>query len=70
MGLEMFKFGWFKDSEKLFFTIRLIIKLDWQNSAHRLRDNYLTNRLVKFLQHRIKTWRVGALRACTSYHDF
>ena len=41
-----------------------------ENSAHRFRGNYLTNNLVKFLQDRIKPWRVGALRVCTDYHFF
>ena len=41
-----------------------------ENSAHRFEDNYLTNHLVKFLQDRIKPWRVGALRVCTVYHFF
>ena len=45
-----------------------------ENSAHRLVADYLTNYLAKFLQDRIKTWRVlrvlGALRVCTGYHFF
>ena len=41
-----------------------------ENSVHSLEDNYLTNHLVKFLQDRIKPWRVGALRVCTGYHFF
>ena len=31
MGLEIFNFRWFFGSEKLFFTIKLLIKLDRQN---------------------------------------
>ena len=30
MGLEIFNFRWFFGSEKLFFTIKLLIKLDRQ----------------------------------------
>ena len=41
-----------------------------ENSMHRFGDNYLTNHLVKFLQVRIKPWRVGALRVRTAYHFF
>ena len=40
------------------------------NSAHCFGDNYLTNHLVKFMQDRLKSWRVGALRVCTGYHFF
>ena len=28
-----------------------------ENSAHHFGDNYVTNHLVKFQQHRIKPWR-------------
>ena len=31
-------------------------------------DNYLTKHLVKFLQDRIKPWRVRAFKMCTGYH--
>ena len=41
-----------------------------ENSAHCFGDNYLTDHLIKFLQDRIKPWRVGALRVCTGYHFF
>ena len=41
-----------------------------ENFAHHLGDNYLANHLVKVLQDRSKTWRVGALRLCTGYHFF
>ena len=41
-----------------------------ENSADRFVNNYLTNHLAKFLQDRIKPWRVGALRVWTSYHFF
>ena len=41
-----------------------------EHFAHRFVDNYLTNHLAKFLQDRIKPWRVGALRICTGYHFF
>ena len=43
---------------------------NWWASQHRFGDNYLTNHHVKFLQDRIKPWRVGALRVCTGYHFF
>ena len=69
MGLEIFNFRWFYGSEKLFFSVdksRLTKKQE--NSAHRFGDNYLTDHLVKFLQVRIKPWKVGALRGCTGYH--
>ena len=39
-----------------------------ENSAHWFGDNYLINHLVKFLQDRIKPWRVGAPRVSTGYH--
>ena len=51
----MNKTGWTKNQE---------------NSAHCFVDNYLTNHYAKFLQDRIKPWRVGALRGCTGYHFF
>ena len=74
MAIEIFKFRWFQGSQKLFFTIKLLIKLDRQkkqeNSAHGFGDNYLTNHLVKFLQDRIKPWRVGALRVCTGSQSY
>ena len=72
MGLEIVDFQWFIDSRKLFFIIKLLIKLDrkknQENFAHRFGDNNLTNQLVKFLQDRITPWRVGALTMCTGYH--
>ena len=40
------------------------------NSAHYFVEHYITNHLVKFLQERIKPWRVGALRVCIGYHFF
>ena len=49
--------GDFTISEKLFFTIRLLIKRERQkyleNYAHGFGDNYLTNNFLKFLQDRI-----------------
>ena len=51
-------FGDFKVPKKLFFTIKLLIKLDRQkeqeNVTHGFGDNYLTNHLAKFLQDKIK----------------
>ena len=51
-------FGEFKVPKKLFFTIKLLIKLDRQkeqeNATHGFGDNYLTNHLAKFLQDKIK----------------
>ena len=41
-----------------------------ENSAHRFGGSYLTNHIVKFLQDRIKPWRVGALRVCAGFHFF
>ena len=41
-----------------------------ENSADCFVGNYFTNHLTKFLQHRIKPWRIGALRVCTGYHVF
>ena len=74
MGLGIFKFGWFQGSQKLLFAIKLSIKLDQQKIKkiphNRFGDNYLTNHVVIFLQDKIKTWRVGALRVCTGYHSF
>ena len=40
-----------------------------EHSAHCFGDDYLTDHHVKYLQDRIKVWRVGALkRVCTDYH--
>ena len=44
------------------------LTINQENSAHDFGDNYLTNHLIKFLQDKIKPWRVGALRVCTGYH--
>ena len=33
-------------------------------------DSYFTNHVAKFLQDRIKSWKVGALRVCTGYQFF
>ena len=41
-----------------------------KNSAGRFGENYLTNHLAKFLQDRIKPWRVGALGISTGYEIF
>ena len=41
-----------------------------ENSAQRFGDNYLTNHLVKFVQDRVKPWRVGALRVCAGNNFF
>ena len=54
-------------------TTNKITNKTWQtknqeNSAYDFGENYLTNHLVKFLQDRIKPWRVGALRVCTGYN--
>ena len=50
MGLAILNFRWFFGSEKLFFTIKLLIKLDGkkyqENSAHRFGYNDLTNHLI------------------------
>ena len=32
MGLKIFNFWWFYGSEKLFFSIKLLIKLSWQKN--------------------------------------
>ena len=52
MGLKIFNFRWFYGFENLFFSIKLLIKLDWQkkqeNSKQLFGDNYLTDHLVKF----------------------
>ena len=71
MGLEKFKFRWFAGSEKLFFTIQLLTKLERQRvKKHRFGDNYLTSYLVKFLQDKIQSWGVGALIVCTGCQFF
>ena len=73
MVLEIFKFQWFYGSKKLFLAIKVLIKLDRQKMKeipHTVLDTYLTNHLVKFLQDKIKPWRVGALRACTGCYQF
>ena len=41
-----------------------------ENSAHRFVDNYLTNHFTKFLQDKIKSWRVGALKSMHWYQLF
>ena len=41
-----------------------------ENSTQRFGKNYLANHLIKFLQDRIKPWKVGALKVCTGYHFF
>ena len=58
--------------QKLFFTIRLLIKHQQKkiNSAKCFGDNYLTSLSIKVLNHRIKPSRVGALRVSTGYHFF
>ena len=40
-----------------------------ENSTHRFTAN-LMNHLIKFLQDRIKPWRVRAFRVCTGYNFF
>ena len=74
IGLKIFNFRWFFWFRKTFLYHKIINKTqstkNQENSAHRFGDNYLTNHLVKFLQERIKHWRVGALRVCTGYHFF
>ena len=71
MDLEIFNFSWFHDSEKLFFSTKLLIKRKIQeNSAHLFGENCLTNHLAKFLQGRIKPQRVAALRLSTGYNFF
>ena len=49
---------------------KILMTKKQENSAGRFGENYLINHLVKFLQDKIKPWRVGALRACTNYHFF
>ena len=44
------------------------LTINQENSAHHFGDNYLTNHLIKYLQDKIKPWRVGPLRVCTGYH--
>ena len=39
-----------------------------ENSENHVGENYLTNRLLKFLHDYIKPWRVGALRVSTGRH--
>ena len=71
MGLEIFKFRRFLGSEKMFFTIKLLMNLiDKKNNKilHTVLESYFTNYLVKFLQDRIRPCRVGALRVYTNYH--
>ena len=41
-----------------------------KNTAHRFGDNYFTNYFVKFLQYRIKSLKVGAVRVSTGYQFF
>ena len=40
------------------------------NSTHHFWDNYLTNYLIKFLEDRIKSWKVGPVRVSTGYQFF
>ena len=41
-----------------------------ENSAHHFVDNYLTNHIAKFLQDRIKPWRVYLNKHFISEQDF
>ena len=52
-----------------------IINKDWstksqENSAHHFVGNYLTNHIAKFLQDRIKPWRVYLNKHFISEQDF
>ena len=55
--------------EKLFLFNKIInitrTTKNQENSAHRFGKNCLPKNLVKFLQYRIKAWKVGALRLRT-----
>ena len=68
-----FNFWWFHGSKKLFFTKKSFTKRERQknqeNSAHGFEENYLAN-LTKFMQDRIKPYKVGALRVGTGYNFF
>ena len=76
-SLKEFFFSKKKSYSRLFVhmwspkQINKLIKLDRQKrTKNRSGNDYLTNHLVKFLQNRIKLWRVGALRVCTGYPLF
>ena len=62
-----------KSLKKNFFEKKILpaylCAYDLQNRV-RFGGNYLTNHLVKFLQDRIKPWRVGALRVCTGSQSY
>ena len=74
MVIEIFKFQWFLRLPKIVLHNKITNKTWWtknqENTAYGFGDNYLTNPLVKFLQDRIKPWRVGALRVWTGYNFF
>ena len=68
LSLSNFKVPKNCSSQKIINKARLT--KNQENSAHCFGGNYLTNHFVKFLQDRIKPWRVGTLRVCTGYHIF
>ena len=45
-------------------------KKNRQHSTYWFGDNYLANNIEKFLQDKIKPWKVGALRVSTGYQLF
>ena len=60
--------------QKLVLSNKIINKIrttkNLENSTHCFRENYLANLFVKFLQDRIKPWKVGVLRGSTGYLFF
>ena len=69
---EIFNFRWFFGSEKTVLHHKILNKTwstkNQKNPAHRFGGNYFTNHLVKFLQDKIKSCWVGALRVFSGYH--
>ena len=65
MGLEIFNFCWFSRFRKIVLHNKNINKTrrpEIKKTVHCFEENYLTNHLAKFLQDRIKPWKVGVPR--------
>ena len=66
MCLETFNVWWFQVSENCSSQQNYKKKRatkNQENSAQRFEETFLTNELAKFLQDRIKLWKVGTFKA-------
>ena len=72
--LRCLSFGDFKVPKNCSsITMKLLIKLNWQKIKkilHTALKAINSQIIIKFLEDRIKPWRVGALGVCTGYHFF